>query len=90
MDGQTRSEWSPERIRNVRTLLTLSQEGMGALLGVHGGTVSKWETGKQVPLRAFRAKLDQLAKEHAAPQRLAGATLDDLAQQRATTVAGNG
>lgn len=53
------AEFNAERIKRVRKMVHLTQERLGALLGVQLDTVKKWETGVNVP-RASNARLLQM------------------------------
>jgi transcriptional regulator with XRE-family HTH domain len=46
-----------ERIRSAREGLNLKGYELAAKVGVHSGTLSKWEKGKRIPDAASRAKL---------------------------------
>jgi putative zinc finger/helix-turn-helix YgiT family protein len=43
----------PEQIRQHRTGLGLTQQGLADLLGVAGATLSRWETGAQIQQRSL-------------------------------------
>ena len=49
----------PQKIRQIRRRLGLSQAKLGQLLGVAGNTVARWERGELVP-----PKVAELAAEY--------------------------
>ncbi len=49
----------PQKIRQIRKRLSLSQAKFGELLGVAGNTVARWERGELVP-----PKVAELAAEY--------------------------
>ncbi len=57
----------PEKIRNVRTQLGLSQEELAQALGVSFTTVNRWENGKSKPsklaLEKFKSFCEQAKKQ---------------------------
>lgn len=49
----------PEKVKNAREILLLTQDEMAAELGVNAITVCRWETGKTEPnMKAKRAIRD--------------------------------
>ncbi len=48
------------RLRKRRDELSLSQEALGAAVGVEGMTVSRWERGESLPQRRFWPKLMEI------------------------------
>lgn len=42
------------RMKIRRRRMKMSQENLAALIGVDQGTLSRWESGTQAPLRALR------------------------------------
>lgn len=49
-----------ERIGRERSSERISQEELGAMLGVEGMTVSRWERGESVPRRRLWPKLEEI------------------------------
>lgn len=58
--ADTPSEWTPGRIRQLRTERDVSQKEFATRMGVRPATVSDWETGKQSPSPMTRRLLDRL------------------------------
>jgi transcriptional regulator with XRE-family HTH domain len=48
----------PERVKEIRRQLALSQEDLARELGVSFATVNRWENGKSRPSRLARTQLD--------------------------------
>lgn len=59
----TPSEDLPTLLRTLRAKLDLTQEQLGARLGVSFATVNRWESGGTKPQRAPMAAIEALAKE---------------------------
>ena len=51
---------TPDNIRQLRTHLGLNRAALGALIGVSGRTVEKYELGTVLPSRSVILHLDQL------------------------------
>lgn len=45
------TDFTPERIRNIRSKLRLTQEDFAHKIGVTFSTVNRWESGKSKPHR---------------------------------------
>jgi putative transcriptional regulator len=59
----------PERIRNLRQRLQLTQEDFAHLIGVTFSTVNRWENGKSTPNRIANRLLAGLErKQRSLPQ----------------------
>ena len=56
------AKWS-RRVFDLRLKLALSQEEFAVLLGVSRVSITWWETGKHVPIRLHRGKIEQLGQE---------------------------
>lgn len=52
--------WFPERIRELRKKMTLSQAKFAALLKVSAGTVTNWEQGYTTPAEISQRRLNRL------------------------------
>lgn len=65
--AERREVWTPDRIRALRCELRLTQRELAALLGIAGGTVSNWESGRQVPTARWTTRMASLATSHEAP-----------------------
>ncbi|MFQ6033044.1 MAG: helix-turn-helix domain-containing protein, partial [Candidatus Zixiibacteriota bacterium] len=61
--GDERNEWTPDRIRNIREVLKLSQAEFAEKLGTSKRTVARWESGRAVPSISLQLKLEELAKD---------------------------
>lgn len=57
-------EWTPEKIRELRTGLKLYQTAFGALIGVTGRYVSMLEQGVKKPSKTLKALFDCMEREH--------------------------
>ena len=57
-------DWTPDRIRDFRKYLEMSQIKFAEMLGVRQATVSDWETGARTPLVMGQRLLDCLAEKH--------------------------
>jgi DNA-binding transcriptional regulator YiaG len=55
--------WTAEKIKKLRRKLSLTQKEFGIKLGVHMGTVNRWENGSNEPSYLAYDKLDELSKE---------------------------
>ena len=51
---------NPDRIREIRNRLGLTQERFAQRLGVSFVTVSRWERGKSKPIPAFRKQIEAM------------------------------
>lgn len=59
--------WTPEKIRELRTeVLKMSLAELGAKLGVHWNTVSRWESGTMKPTFATQRRMSEIVKERVA------------------------
>lgn len=56
---------SPTWIKELRTRLRLTQDGLAQLIGVTFSTVNRWERGHVFPSRLARRQLVALADETA-------------------------
>lgn len=54
---------SPESIKNLRTILQLSQAEFGAKIGQSPQAVSEWERGRRNPDRLAVEKMEQIGGE---------------------------
>lgn len=68
-------EWTPDRVRELRRAMRLSQRAFGERVGVRQATVSDWERGETKPTGPSVKLLDMLAE--AAPQQTNGSELRD-------------
>ena len=58
------SVWTPERIKAIRDGLGLSQVDFAHRVGTDPGTVSRWETGRNVPRpKAVTRMLEKLERK---------------------------
>ena len=64
MARRSRSQWSAQRVKELRRALALSQRDFARELGVRQQTISEWETGAYAPRGASARLLDMVA-EHA-------------------------
>lgn len=48
------------RVKNYRLLHGLSHKKLGAILGMDGGTISRWETGVFIPDSKTQTRLEKL------------------------------
>jgi DNA-binding transcriptional regulator YiaG len=55
--------WTSDGVRELRSYLGLSQEGMARRLGTRQQTISEWETGARAPRRMSRQLLRLVAEE---------------------------
>ena len=55
--------WTPKRLKLLRKRLKLTQKQLGEKVGVHVVTVTRWETGANVPSGLAAEKLNQLYAE---------------------------
>ena len=55
--------WTPKRLKLLRKRLKLTQKQLGEKIGVHVVTVTRWETGTNVPSGLAAEKLNQLYAE---------------------------
>lgn len=56
--------WTPEKISQLRTeVMKMTFAEMGAVLGVHWNTVSRWENGVMTPTFALQRRLTEVLKE---------------------------
>jgi type I restriction enzyme M protein len=55
--------WTPEAIKALRKKMDLTQKQLANRLGVHPGTVTRWETGSFEPSALAYDKLDSLQAE---------------------------
>lgn len=55
--------WTPEKVKALRTKTGLSQKAMAERLGVSLFTVCRWERGHHPPTGLYRKALDDLAIE---------------------------
>ncbi len=53
----------PERVKDIRRQLGLSQEELAHALGVSFATVNRWENGKTSPSKLARRQMDQFCAE---------------------------
>lgn len=53
-------KWLPNRIRELRKKLTLSQAKFATLLKVSSGTVTNWEQGYTIPTEISQRRLNRL------------------------------
>lgn len=60
MQSERAHEWTPERVRSLRSLLDLTQAEFAARLDVTWVVVSRWENGHAAPSRASRRSLEVL------------------------------
>lgn len=74
-EGASR-RWSAQRFAKHRARLGLSAADMGALLGVSGQSIYKWETGE---VRPRRAQLEAIAGIRSIGKREAAARVGELA-----------
>ncbi len=51
---------SSHEIKAIRMQLGISQERLGAMLGVTAGTINRWEAGKHVPSDLSLNKIEKL------------------------------
>lgn len=70
------NQWTPERIRELRMKLQLTQEEFAQLIGVTFPTVNRWENGKNSPNRIAQRRLAK-AEEGKLTQKRAGLVLPD-------------
>ena len=57
-------------IKQLRVSLGMTQVGFAGTLGVAPSTVSRWETGKQIPSHLARKMLRELQSQQAIEQAL--------------------
>ena len=55
---------TPEKIKQLRQQLDISQQDFAILLGIALQTVHRWETGKNKPSRMAKNLLEKLFAEH--------------------------
>lgn len=60
MTNKRDDAWSPERIKQLRTKLGVTQKELGEKVGVHVITVTRWETGACEPSDLAVKMLDSL------------------------------
>jgi DNA-binding transcriptional regulator YiaG len=60
MTSKRDDSWSPERIKQLREKLGVTQKELGEKLGVHVITVTRWETGACEPSGLAAKMLDTL------------------------------
>ncbi len=53
----------PERVRDIRGQLRLSQEALAQALGVSFATVNRWENGKTTPSRLARKQVESFCEK---------------------------
>lgn len=56
-------EGYPERVKDVRRQLGLSQEELAHALGVSFATVNRWENGKTVPSKLAQRQFEQFCTQ---------------------------
>lgn len=56
-------EWTPEKIRKLRIKLGKTQKEFAELIGVHAGTVIRWENGTFNPSKMALKILDIVEKK---------------------------
>jgi DNA-binding transcriptional regulator YiaG len=61
MSPKRQESWSPDRIKQLRSKLGVTQKELGEKLGVHVITVTRWETGSCEPSNVCSKMLDLLA-----------------------------
>lgn len=59
---EAETQWPPERIKKLRSDLSLTQKAFAAKVGVHVVTVIRWEGGSFAPSGLALGNLEQLAK----------------------------
>ena len=64
--ARSRRQWDAVRVRDLRRVLGLTQQGLADELGVRQQTVSEWETGAYLPRGASARLLDIVAEQAAA------------------------
>ena len=52
----------PERVKNVRTTLGLSQEELAHELGVSFSTINRWENRQTKPIKLARLQFESFCK----------------------------
>ena len=62
------SKMTPERIKETRKELGLSQEGLARELGISAATVNRWERGRNQPGQMAMQLLERLARKAARTQ----------------------
>jgi DNA-binding transcriptional regulator YiaG len=63
MTGKRDEAWSPERIKQLREKLGVTQKELGEKIGVHVITVTRWETGACEPSNVCLKMLLQLESD---------------------------
>jgi DNA-binding XRE family transcriptional regulator len=56
-------DWPPERIRELRKKYSLTQKGLGQLLGVSKISIYQWERGFRNPSRTTQILLSRIEEE---------------------------
>lgn len=54
--------WTPQRIKDLRGRLKVSQEELAALAGCSFTTINRWENGRTKPSRLAAARLDEIER----------------------------
>lgn len=67
MSRRPRTQWSAQRVKELRRSLALSQRDFARELGVRQQTVSEWETGVYAPRGASARLLDMVAEHGGIP-----------------------
>lgn len=60
---------TPEELKRLRAKLGLTQEQLGAEVGVHRVSVARWETGEHKVPEPVARLLRRLLEDRAAPRR---------------------
>ncbi len=69
MSDTSKNEWA-EVIKNLRTILSLTQEQFAAKVGVTWSTVNRWENGRGNPSPLAMRRIEELKKTTMKPRRL--------------------
>lgn len=59
-----RTDWTPERIKAVRTAMQMSQTDFAVAVGVSTATIQNWENGRAAPRREMHSRLTLLERVH--------------------------
>ncbi len=62
IEHMPRKKFTPERIRQLRTKLGMTQKECGVFIEVATSTISRWENGRYKPSRHVERNLERAAQ----------------------------